>query len=182
MNEVVLKNGSFNIDNDNTLLTKVLEPYFLQTQYLKSGVLSVKNFSEDDCKMSISCNFGFSESFYIADTGHFNAVEFNLCFNQMIYYFLALGIKNNILEAFNKWSLDDFFRKQLKDVFIKNFFSTFKAPINPNNFYGNLTLIEMSRREGDKPRVYLKVSCEFYDDTKGLCEGSVDLVILDDVN
>ncbi|MGW6540873.1 FcoT family thioesterase [Streptomyces sp. NPDC055051] len=40
--------------------------------------------------------FTIPEPCYIDDTGHFNAVEFNICYNQLAYYTLAAMIRDRV--------------------------------------------------------------------------------------
>ncbi|MEM6403526.1 MAG: FcoT family thioesterase, partial [Cyanobacteria bacterium P01_D01_bin.116] len=119
--------------------------------------------------------FSIPDSCYIDDTGHFNSVEFNICYNQIIYILIAYLIKNKLLEPMNDWTLEEYKHRQLSDFLIVKFSSTFKKPINSNHFQGTLSINKVSVR-GDL--IMLKTSCAYYDDNGGWSEGDVTIAIL----
>lgn len=167
------------IGSDQILLDRVLSPYFSKVKYLKSAEVCIGD-SKNKNDISLICDLGFQESCYIESTGHFNSVEFNISYNQMLYYMVAVSVQHGLVDALRHWDLSDFFRKQLIDVYITHFESQFKSPINPIRYSGEFRLLESKRRTGDKPRIYLKTSCKFYDANNGLSQGLVDIVIIDD--
>ncbi len=73
----------------DTLMNTVLEVYFPNCRYLKSA---------DFHYPEIKGEFGISSSCYIESTGHFNAVEAIICYNQLAYTFFAHGIDERIEE------------------------------------------------------------------------------------
>ena len=73
----------------------------------------------------------------IGDTGHFNSVEFNICYNQLIYYLIAKSVQEGLLPALRGWTLDDFWRSQLPDILITNFSSSFKRKMRGKRFFGS---------------------------------------------
>lgn len=172
------------IDEVNqNLLEKFLEPYkedckYLknaQFQYLQTSDLLDKSKSEHQFLWLIKADFSILESCYIADTGHFNSVEFNICYNQLFYIMIAYLIENKLLDVMNDWNLETYKRRQLSDFLIVKFSSTFKKPINSNNFQGTLSINKYSAR-GDL--IMLKTSCAFYDRNGGWSEGDVTIAIL----
>lgn len=172
------------IDEVNqNLLEKFLEPYkedckYLknaQFQYLQTSDLLDKSKSEHQFLWLIKADFSILESCYIADTGHFNSVEFNICYNQLFYIMIAYLIENKLLDVMNDWNLETYKRRQLSDFLIVKFSSTFKKPINSSNFQGTLSINKYSAR-GDL--IMLKTSCAFYDRNGGWSEGDVTIAIL----
>lgn len=172
------------IDEVNqNLLEKFLEPYkedckYLknaQFQYLQTSDLLDKSKSEHQFLWLIKADFSILESCYIADTGHFNSVEFNICYNQLFYIMIAYLIENKLLDVMNDWNLETYKRRQLSDFLIVKFSSTFKKPINSNNFQGTLSINKYSAR-GDL--IMIKTSCAFYDRNGGWSEGDVTIAIL----
>lgn len=167
-------------ENDQTLMNQVLEPYFEHARYLKHAVVKNPNMPDQNERISALCKFSIQKSCYIEDTGHFNSVEFNICYNQMMYYTIAKIIKHGWMAKFKYWTLGDFFRKQLSDLLIVNFKSTFKAPIVSKNFTGEITIVNSKKIEVNRPLIYIKTLCCFNDNKNGYCEGEVDLAIYDD--
>ncbi len=119
--------------------------------------------------------FSIPESCYIADTGHFNAVEFNICFNQVCYVAIAYLIQNNLAEAMEGWDLENYKRRQLSDFLIAKYSSAFKKPIDPRNFQGTLSIKKCNARGN---LIMMKTSCAFYDNNEGWAEGDVTIAIL----
>ena len=79
-----------NISKD--FIDDILKPYRKHAQYLKSAELthfqdkcSCATKGKDAGLITAKGRFSIPESCYIDDTGHFNAVEFNICFNQLAY-------------------------------------------------------------------------------------------------
>ena len=165
------------------LLGVFLEPYKENCKYLKNAQIQypepsyslVKSKSDNAGLWFIKADFSITESCYIADTGHFNSVEFNICYNQLFYILIAYLVKNKLLEVMKDWDLAIYKRRQLSDFLIVHFSSTFKKPVNSNNFQGTLSINKSSARSG---LIMLKTSCAFYDHNGGWSEGDVTIAIL----
>src|SRR5215213_8356559 len=108
-------------DNDPELLSDVLRPYARpKTGYLKSATVAVAGeFASAEGQFSIPFPC------YIDDTGHLNSVEINICFNQLMYYLIAKCVQERALPAFDDWTMDDYWAKQLPDILIARFQSNF---------------------------------------------------------
>jgi len=166
------------------LLNVFLEPYKEDCKYLKKAQFQYLDYRNnlDKSKISnqelgsIKGDFSIPESCYIIDTGHFNSVEFNICYNQIFYVMIAYLLENKLLEVMKHWSLGMYKRRQLSDFLIVKFSSTFKKAINSNNFQGTLSINKYSSRSN---LIILKTSCAFYDDNGGWSEGDVTIAILD---
>lgn len=167
------------LDNDALLIEQVLTPYFKHARYLKSAI--VKGNGDPAAgkgKISASCLFEIPESCYIKDTGHFNSVEFNICYNQMMYYVVAMSVKHQLMGIFHHWQMKDYFDKQLPDILILNFKSHFKAPLHARRLLAEIDFIKTKIVNKNNPLAFIKTQCRFYDDEKsGYAEGDVDLVI-----
>src|ERR1041384_5399948 len=92
---------------DDGLLAEVMRVYLPHCRYLKSAELAATP------ELTAIGRFEIGDSCYIDDTGHFNAVEFNICYNQLAYYLIAKTVQEGLLPAFQGWNLDDFWRLQL---------------------------------------------------------------------
>lgn len=156
------------------LLARVLEPYaYKGCRYL----LDAESQADADSVLAQG-NFTIAESAYIRSTGHFNAVELVLCFNQLAYSAFAPAIANDVIPAFRGWTLDDYCKHQLSSMFIRTSSSRFKRPINATKFRGrlqcqNLEIVERTVR-------YLRVPCaiEFWDEHGGSAYGEFELAAL----
>ena len=92
-----------NISKD--FIDDILKPYRKHAQYLKSAELthfqdkcSCATKGKDAGLITAKGRFSIPESCYIDDTGHFNAVEFNICFNQLAYVAFGKCLEANILK------------------------------------------------------------------------------------
>jgi len=165
------------------LLNIFLEPYkddckYLRKahfQYLESkespGILTTGNKNI----FSIKGEFSIPESCYITDTGHFNSVEFNICYNQLFYIIIAYVLNKKLLSVMADWDLEIYKRRQLSNFLIVKFSSTFRKQINSNHFEGTLSINKSSERGN---LIILKTSCAFYDRNDGWAEGDVTIAIL----
>jgi FcoT-like thioesterase domain len=81
----------FPIAISDSFVAEILKPYRPHARYLKSAeITQVSEEMPDDAESKTSLvsgvgRFSIPESCYIDDTGHFNAVEFNICYNQLAY-------------------------------------------------------------------------------------------------
>jgi (3R)-3-[(carboxylmethyl)amino]fatty acid synthase len=162
--------------NDPELLSQVLRPYRENCQYLRTAVLEVAQ----NQLPTVSGELGIGESCYIDDTGHFNAVEFNICYNQLIYYLIAKSVQEDLLPALRDWTLDDFWRAQLPDILITDFSSRFKRTMRGKRFFGSVSLTDVVRFDKSawwERQIVLHTSCRFWDEPGGLSVGKVTIAI-----
>ena len=161
---------------DSEFLQRILLPYRENTSYLKKAFLEYDE--EEQQHPIMKGNFSIPESCYIDDTGHFNAVEFNICFNQIGYTYLGHCVKEGLLpqlEGFAKNNCDVFFEKQLSHILIVNIHSTYRKPINSDKFYGEIGIKNISKKANC---TFIILSCKFSDDGVGKSFGEVTLAIL----
>jgi (3R)-3-[(carboxylmethyl)amino]fatty acid synthase len=165
---------------DRELLSLVLRPYRTYCKYLQSAVLEV----EPDREPTVAGDFEIGDSCYIDDTGHFNAVEFNICYNQLAYYLIAKSVQEGLIPVLRNWTLGDFWRLQLPNILITDFRSTFKRKMRGKRFSGSVTLTDVVRLEKSDwsdPLIVLYTSCRFWDEPGGLATGKVTLAITNPV-
>jgi hypothetical protein len=171
-------------DDDRALLDRVMRVYLPHCQYLTGAVLEVTPQPDGPGRPTVTGRFEIGDSCYIDDTGHFNAVEFNICYNQMAYYLIAKSVKEGLLPVFAGWDLEDFFRLQLPNILIVDFRSNFKRQMRGKRFSGSVTLTEVLKLERSQrwePLVVLRTVCRFWDETEGNCRGEVKLAITNPV-
>ncbi|MEM7594498.1 MAG: FcoT family thioesterase [Cyanobacteria bacterium P01_A01_bin.83] len=171
-----IKQEFIKVDNiDQDLLNRFIEPYKEHCKYLQKAQFQYPK-SPDNGRWFVQGEFSIPESCYIADTGHFNAVEFNICFNQICYVAIAHLIQNNLAEALADWDLQTYKRRQLSDFLIAKYSSVFKKPIDAINFQGTLSINKCSARGN---LIMMKTSCVFYNNRHdGWAEGEVTIAIL----
>lgn len=172
---------------DPELLTRVLRPYRSKdTQYLKSAVLTVTAAEAEDpvggSRLSVACEFEIPQSCYIDDTGHFNSVEFNICYNQMLYYGVAKAVQEKAVPPFSGWTMDDYWNRQLANFLITDFRSVFKRAMRGRVFHGEIEFTEIVEWEGNDlrdPLLVLRTACRYGDEYGGECHGEVRIAITD---
>lgn len=163
---------------DSEFSRQVLKPYRKHTTYLKKTVC---HWNKDKNYPTMKGDFQINESCYIDDTGHFNAVEFNICYNQLGYTYLGHCIKEGILPElsyFAQGNNSEFFEKQLSHFLIVDIHSTYKRPINAKQFYGETTIKSISKKANF---TFIVMPCKFYDDGNGKAFGEVKLAIIDPI-
>lgn len=120
--------------------------------------------------------FAIPESCYIVDTAHFNAVEFNICYNQLFYCLVAQSIHRQMLDVLQSWNLSEFSRRQLSDFLIVEFSSTFHRSLNPRNFTGHIAIEKVRAHQRT---IFLKTRCGFEDFLGAACHGEALIAVLD---
>jgi len=141
---------------EKELIKKILNPYKKGWRFLKSA---------DYNPPSIKGKFIINNSYYIGETGHLNAVDFLICYNQLAYVFFA--------QIINLTTKTDFLsnkENQLKKSLIAKIKNLeFKKSINPKSFEGILTLKEIIPKER---AIFFPIAVNFGD---GAFVGEIDL-------
>lgn len=162
---------------DDPVLARVLDVYKPDCRYLKTATVGLT----DEGLVRARCTFAIPAPFYIDDTGHFNAVEFNLCYNQMMYYTVAKTVKEGLAEPFAHWTMADYWQRQLPDFLIVDFSSSFAKGMKAHHFHGEITFRTIRERGGGRnlrSMVVADTICRYWDDEGGHCNGEVRLVIV----
>lgn len=161
---------------DGPLLAEVLRVYKPHCRYLRSAAVTT-----DGELPQARCEFVIPESCYIDDTGHFNSVEFNICYNQMLYYLVAKSVKERLVPALADWTMDDFWTRQLGDIYIAGYESVFQRPMRGRElFHGEIELHRVKRRgavPGRQPLIWLETTCRYWEDGGGHCAGQIRIAI-----
>jgi hypothetical protein len=157
---------------DAHLLARVLTPYKSHCRYLRTAAV---RYAATGSIAAATGTFAIPESCYIASTGHFNAVEFNICYNQLTYCLLAKCIEDGALEVFDGWTLAEFSRRQLSDYLIARFFSAFHKPLTAATFHGEVEIAQVAVR---RDATFMKTTCRFSDDAGGRAAGGATIVVV----
>lgn len=147
------------------LLARVLRPYRSIAQYVLDAECEHPDDGrqphpdDPDSWIAIESNCSIQASCYIDDTGHFNAVELNIAYNQMLYAGLAAVAEYRLLDALRHWDREAFFRHQLPDVLIVDYHARFPRPLTPRAFRGRFEIREVLQKP-HKQMVLLRTECQ----------------------
>jgi (3R)-3-[(carboxylmethyl)amino]fatty acid synthase len=164
---------SFGTDLD--LLARVLRCYKPHCRYLTAMTVSVV-----DGQVRGQATLAIGESCYIDDTGHLNAVEVNIGYNQLLYYAIAMSVRERLGPIFSTWTMADYWRRQLPDILITKLVSRFRWPINSRGFFGEFELTHAAQRRlnpSSPPLIMLDTAFRFWDDHRGRADGEVTVAI-----
>ncbi|MFD4370942.1 FcoT family thioesterase [Streptomyces sp. NPDC058486] len=162
--------------DDRPLLERVLAPYKPNCRYLRDA--SLEPGGSGGQLLTGHGTFTIPESCYIADTGHFNAVEFNICFNQLAYYTLAATVRDRVLSPFSEWTMDHYWERQLPHILILDMRSRYPRAMRSQDFRGEVRLVAVRQRAGRSgPLILLDTVCRFSDAHGGRCHGEVRLAV-----
>lgn len=171
-------------------LARILSPYKpTGTDYLRSATFTKqvdwKAMPERNAEPIVATQgrFCIPSSCYIQSTGHFNAVEFLICYNQLAYTTFGHLIAERQLAslprgrvsdschaALEKLSIETFFAQQLSSMFILKTETRFKRVIDPADFRGELSVKSVFYRHG---MLLTDTHCRFTDSSTGEAEGMV---------
>ena len=155
------------------LIDRILKVYKPHCRYLLSGVVETP---ADDSVFPVALqgHFEIPESCYIDDTGHLNAVEVNIAFNQAYYVVTAQAIASGLVPALSEWTPELFQEWYLEGSLIHDLRSTFKTVIDPRSFEGEIAIAGAMRT---KRFVVLKLTHRFWDKNGGLARGKVTMAL-----
>ncbi|QHN32023.1 hypothetical protein GII32_18045 [Gordonia amarae] len=158
--------------SDTELFTRVMAPYAAKRAIYLTGPPVVTIESGHLCSTG---RFSIAEPCYIDDTGHFNAAEFIICYNQLMYHTLAVAVRDELTPQFAAWTLEDYWAKQLPDVLIVEMSSRFTRPIASLAFTGTFTVTSVM---ATSRLLVLDTEIGFTDDTGGRCSGTIRLAVV----
>lgn len=162
------------VERSSSLVELALNPYKSHCRYLLGA--TAKRSEDGVSLVEAEGEFSIPESCYIASTGHFNAVEFNICYNQLAYYLLAEIIQNGWIPALVNWKLSDFRQRQLPNCLIVRLHCCFRNPLDARLFTGRIAVNKMSVKQGT---IFMKTSCTFEDTSGASCKGEALTAIVD---
>lgn len=162
------------VDIDKAFLARVLVPYRQHCCYLKKAYFEQQQ-GLGVQGLLMNGEFAIPESCYIDDTGHFNAVEYNICYNQIAYLHLGHCIQQGLIPELSEYDGETFFKKQLSHFLIATLSSGFQSFINAKHFYGTFGIYSIKKTA---KCTFMKTYCYFHDDQQGKSKGEVTLAIL----
>ena len=149
------------------VLKEMLKPYYPECRYLIEAELDFP---------TIRGKFVIPKTFYGAQSGHFNATELMMCYNQICYTFFAEAFGQGLVESVGKVSLEEFKKYQMGSCLIAKLNNIkFRKPIDPKNFFGELTLKRSPRRND---LIFLATDFSFGDNNGGKATGDALLALI----
>lgn len=147
------------LDISDAFLADVLKPYRPNARYLRSAQLthfrdktSLQTGGKDAGLVTGTGKFSIPSSCYIDDTGHFNAVEFNICYNQLAYVLFGKCLEADILKNLRlekgNVSFADFKRHQLSSMVIVSIESRYYKRLKSDDFQAEFTINRISASAG----------------------------------
>jgi hypothetical protein len=165
------------------LRERVLAPYKPHCRYVQAaelthpGDLRAPVDGEPESWIRLDARCGIEHSCYIDDTGHFNAVEFNITYNQMIYLCLAQTVASRLLPGRGGWDAEEFFRRQLLDVLIVDYHARFRRPMHSRSFQGFVAITGVNLRR-EKQMLLVQTRCGCKGTPDGEATGEVTLALM----
>ena len=158
---------------DPALLGDILSPYKPHCRYLKRATVETPVSGQP---LAVATGeFEIPESWYIDETGHFNSIEFNVCYNQLVYVLIGQCVVSGLIPELADMTLEEYRRRQLPDVLIVKFSSTFRKAMDSRHFRGAVAIDRAAHRGR---MLLLKTRCDFEDEDGGFSEGEITLAIV----
>lgn len=168
---------------ESEILNGVLKPYArTRTDYLRDAWVEVPTPREPSV-IVLGGRYCIPQSCYIDSTGHFNAVELVICFNQLAYATFGHLTYHGLLDHIEignctddarrvlaGMSFERYLEKQLSSMFILKTDVNFRGFIDPQEFYGSVTVQRIFFR---RRTFFIKTSCEFHDEAGGRADGDI---------
>lgn len=172
------------VEVSDDLLHGILKPYRKECTYLKK--MWIDFYGEPGAGASAvggdivgRGEFSIPTSFYIDETGHFNSVEFNLCYNQLAYVYLAYCSDQRLIPPMAAVDLAYYKRQQLGGILIAKFSSAFHSMMSAAKFWGEVSLPKAIERS---KLWLLETQIRYWDDSGGRSDGNVLLAFLKENN
>ncbi|HJP80525.1 MAG TPA: FcoT family thioesterase [Pseudonocardiaceae bacterium] len=160
---------------DEELLARVLRAYKPNCRYLTDMTID-----DEDGQVRGFAEFAIGESCYIEDTGHLNAVEVNIAYNQMLYYLIATSVRERLIPVFADWTMAEFWRRQLPDILITKLTTRFRGPIDRSRFFGQFDLRYATQRKLTRTGpalIALDTGFRFWDGRGGRADGEATIAV-----
>ncbi|MBO6282222.1 MAG: hypothetical protein J6N49_06830 [Alphaproteobacteria bacterium] len=152
------------------IINKALVTYIAKnTRYITGAQID-----KTDTTINLTADFAIKESCYLSpSSGHFNAVEALMCFNQMLYVALLGGIQEKMYPFYEHITPDEFNEHRRKVYLLEFEKIKFKKQINNEFFHGRIEL-KVLHKIGDK--IYVNCLLGFGNDDK--CDSFIGTIKL----
>lgn len=154
-------------------IADILKPYRPAARYLRSAAIESWDGRHGAPLIEATGRFAIEESCYIDDTGHFNAVEFNICYNQLAYVAFGKCIARGLVPQLGFLSFQQFKRDQLPSWLIVGINNVrFSRQMCRSDFSAVFTLDRVTGRGATR---FFQTSVSFWDAHGLKCRGTVML-------
>ncbi|SDR78981.1 FcoT family thioesterase [Corynebacterium timonense] len=168
------------------LHSTILDPYKgTNTVYLGDATVELptgdavpSEYAEGE-RVRARASFSIPEPCYIDATGHFNAVEFQICYNQLMYLALAAAVRSGEVGLFRGWTMQDYLERQLPSILIQDNNGHYSRPIDPTDFSAVFEIVGTDLSRLHKGIVKLHTAIAFEDPNGGAASGEVRLALVD---
>lgn len=158
------------------LHSTVLHPYKgTDTVYLNNASVEIP----EGERLRARASFSIPEPCYIDATGHFNAVEFQICYNQIMYLALAAAVDSGKYPLLTGWTMDDYLERQLPNILIQDNSGHYSRPIDPQDFTAEFEVVGADLSRLEKRMLKLHTAIAFEDSNGGKASGEVRLALTD---
>lgn len=123
---------------NNESIQEILSPYW--TPFVQNATLV-----QTDEYIGLNSRLGVAKPWYCDSTGHLNAVELNLAFNQMMYITIGEAITAELITELSDYDRRIFLKKYWPDFLITKVESEFKAPLHVDAFSAALRITKIKR-------------------------------------
>lgn len=145
-------------------LAQTLDCYFPHVRYLQNARIECGELGETfetelgDCVALARGEFTSPPAWYIRDTGHFNSIEFNLCYNQLAFVLVGQCIERGAVSALSaQLPRHEFRERMLPDLVISRYSVNFERPMQALNFCASLGIVKVISKMG---RLFLQTRCQ----------------------
>ncbi|MGE3175063.1 MAG: FcoT family thioesterase [Planctomycetota bacterium] len=165
------------------LLRRVLQCYRDNSRYVLDAIVEHDAHKgpvhpdRPESWIAVTGNCSIPASCYIDDTGHFNAVELNITYNQLLYCGLCAAAADGLLPELRNWDVEAFFRHQLPDVLIVDYHAVFPRPLTPRAFRGRFEIREAIPKP-HKDMLLLRTFCSVTCENDGHAEAEVLIALV----
>ena len=166
---------------DAALFEEMLAPYKPHCRYLLEATVESPGdeplLAHDGTATLLRARgtYAIPEPCYIDSTGHLNAVEVNICYNQLLYVILGQAVARGLVPELGVFSLDHYRERRLPDVLIYHVDVRFRQVIDSSSFQGELSI---TRATDAKRSVKLETHLCFWDADGGEASGDISIAIL----
>lgn len=159
----------------------MLAPYKPHCRYLLEASVEAPGeaplLAHDGTAALVKANgrFAIPEPCYIDATGHLNAVEVNICYNQLLYVILGQAVAKGLVPELGCLTLEQYKARRLPDVLIYHVDVRFLKVIDSSAFSGELAI---TRAVDSKRSIKLETHLCFWDAAGGDAHGNISIAVL----
>lgn len=144
-------------------LDQILDCYLPHVRYLKAAHVEFGERGEPfeselgGCVAVARGEFRSVPAWYIRDTGHFNSIEFNICYNQLAFVLVGQCIERGVVSALSaQLPKQEFRERMLPDLVISRYSVNFERPMQALDFCASFGIMKVISKMG---RLFLQTRC-----------------------